>query len=53
MRTVLDTKARVCTALDNSCLMHIGGALNRQKTGVRCVHIAEILASTDGDGENS
>jgi L-lactate dehydrogenase complex protein LldE len=53
IRSVVDTKARVCTALDNSCLMHIGGALHRQKTGVRCLHIAEILASTDGDVERS
>jgi L-lactate dehydrogenase complex protein LldE len=26
--------------------MHIGGALHRQRAGVRTVHIAEILAST-------
>jgi L-lactate dehydrogenase complex protein LldE len=46
-RCVLNTRAEVCTALDNSCLMHIGGALSRQRTGVRCLHIAEILASTN------
>lgn len=45
IRCVLDTGAEVCTALDNSCLMHIGGALSRQRAGVRCLHIAEILAS--------
>jgi len=44
---VLDTSAEICTALDNSCLMHISGALTRQRTGVRCLHIAEILASTE------
>jgi L-lactate dehydrogenase complex protein LldE len=44
---VLDTRAEICTALDNSCLMHISGALTRQRTGVRCLHIAEILASTE------
>ena len=27
LRHVLDTRAEVCTAADNSCLMHIGGAL--------------------------
>jgi L-lactate dehydrogenase complex protein LldE len=27
--------------------MHIGGALSRQRTGVRTAHIAEILASTE------
>jgi L-lactate dehydrogenase complex protein LldE len=48
MRCVLDTRAEVCTAIDNSCLMHIGGGLSRQRTGVRTVHIAEILASTEG-----
>jgi L-lactate dehydrogenase complex protein LldE len=42
---VLNTKAEVCTASDNSCLMHILGGLHRQRTGVRTVHLAEILAS--------
>ena len=46
---VLNTKAEACTACDNSCLMHIEGALHRQKTGVRTVHLAEILASEEGD----
>jgi L-lactate dehydrogenase complex protein LldE len=41
---VLATGAEVCTACDNSCLMHIQGALHRQRTGVRTVHLAEILA---------
>jgi L-lactate dehydrogenase complex protein LldE len=45
MRCILDTGAEVCTAGDNSCLMHIGGGLTRQKGITRCVHIAEILAS--------
>ncbi len=44
---ILSTRAEVCTGGDNSCLMHIGGALSRQRTGVRTVHLAEILASTD------
>jgi L-lactate dehydrogenase complex protein LldE len=46
MRNVLDTRAEVCTAGDSSCLMHIGGGLSRLRTGVRTVHLAEILAST-------
>ena len=29
LRHVLDTGAEVCTSADNSCLMHIGGALRR------------------------
>ena len=47
LRRVLDTRAEVCTAADNSCLMHIGGALGRQRAGVRAVHIAEILAAQE------
>jgi L-lactate dehydrogenase complex protein LldE len=46
MRNVLSTRAEVCTAGDSSCLMHIGGGLSRLRTGVRTVHLAEILAST-------
>jgi L-lactate dehydrogenase complex protein LldE len=44
---VLDTGAEVCTAADNSCLMHIGGALARQRAGVRTMHLAEILAAQE------
>jgi L-lactate dehydrogenase complex protein LldE len=47
VRTILDTGAEVCASADNSCLMHIGGALSRQRAGVRTMHIAEILARTD------
>jgi L-lactate dehydrogenase complex protein LldE len=47
LRRVLDTKAEVCTAADNSCLMHIGGALRRQRAGVRTMHLAEILAARE------
>jgi len=44
---ILATGAEICTAGDNSCLMHIGGGLSRLRTGVRTVHLAEILASTE------
>ena len=37
---------RSATAVDSSCLMHIGGGLSRQRTGVRTMHLAEILART-------
>jgi L-lactate dehydrogenase complex protein LldE len=43
---VLNSGAEVCTAADNSCLLHIGGALRRQRAGVRVMHLAEILAAT-------
>ena len=47
LRRILDTRAEVCTAADNSCLMHIGGALRRQRAGMRAMHIAEILAARE------
>ena len=47
LRRVLDTRAEVCTAADTSCLMHIGGALRRQRAGTRVMHLAEILAATE------
>jgi L-lactate dehydrogenase complex protein LldE len=47
LRRILDTRAEVCTAADTSCLMHIGGALRRQRAGVRTVHLAEILAARE------
>jgi L-lactate dehydrogenase complex protein LldE len=46
MSNVLTTGAEVCAAGDSSCLMHIGGGLGRLRTGVRTVHLAEILAAT-------
>ncbi|MDP9315797.1 MAG: (Fe-S)-binding protein [Chloroflexota bacterium] len=49
VRNVLSTHAEVCIAADNSCLMQIGGALHRQRAGVRPVHLAEILATTEED----
>ncbi len=51
VRTILDTGAEVCASADNSCLMHIGGALSRQRAGVRAMHIAEILARTEAEPE--
>jgi L-lactate dehydrogenase complex protein LldE len=44
-QAVLSTGAEVCTAVDSSCLMQIGGGLARQRAGVRTLHLAEILAS--------
>ncbi|QWZ08123.1 (Fe-S)-binding protein [Nocardioides panacis] len=45
-RHVRETGAEVLVAGDNSCLMHVGGLLSRQQSGVRVVHLAEILAAT-------
>jgi L-lactate dehydrogenase complex protein LldE len=46
---VLKTRAEYCTALDNSCLMHLGGALHRQFAPMRTLHFAQILASTEAE----
>lgn len=50
LESVAKTNTEVCTAGDNSCLMHIFGGLHRQKMSIKTVHIAEILASTPDDG---
>jgi L-lactate dehydrogenase complex protein LldE len=47
VRHILDTRAEVCVAADNSCLMHIGGALHRQRSGVKVAHLAEILVAQE------
>jgi L-lactate dehydrogenase complex protein LldE len=47
-RHVQDTGAEVLVAGDNSCLMHVGGLLSRQRSGVRVMHLAEVLAATEG-----
>lgn len=49
LRDVLSTGAEYCTALDNSCLMHLGGALHREFAPTRTVHMAQILASTESE----
>jgi L-lactate dehydrogenase complex protein LldE len=47
LKDVAATGAEFCTALDNSCLMHLGGAMHRQHAGMKTIHLAEILASTE------
>jgi L-lactate dehydrogenase complex protein LldE len=44
---ITGTGASVCAGGDYSCLMHIGGGLSRQGSGVATMHLAEILASTE------
>jgi Fe-S oxidoreductase len=46
-RHVRETGAEVLVAGDNSCLMHVGGLLSRERSGVRVMHLAEILAATE------
>jgi L-lactate dehydrogenase complex protein LldE len=42
---VQDSGADVCTAVDGSCLLQIGGGLSRRGSSCRVVHLAEILAA--------
>lgn len=46
LQDVQATQAEYCTAVDNSCLMHLGGAMHRQYAGMKTIHLAQILAST-------
>jgi L-lactate dehydrogenase complex protein LldE len=47
-RAIANTGAEIVTAVDNSCLMHLNGYLHRQYSGIRTMHLAEILASEGG-----
>jgi L-lactate dehydrogenase complex protein LldE len=44
---VRSTGAEVLVAGDNSCLLHMGGILSREQAGMRVMHLAEVLASTE------
>jgi L-lactate dehydrogenase complex protein LldE len=46
-RHVAESGAEVLVAGDNSCLMHVGGLLSRQRSGIRVLHLADVLASTE------
>ena len=37
--------ADVVVATDAGCLMNIGGCLRRRTTGIKCMHLAEMLNS--------
>ncbi|GAA3584785.1 (Fe-S)-binding protein [Amycolatopsis ultiminotia] len=52
-RHVRESGAEVLVAGDNSCLMHIGGMLSRERSGIRVMHLAEILASVEPTGPAS
>jgi len=43
--SIESTGAEVCTAVDGSCLLQIGGGLSRRSDRIQAVHLAEILAS--------
>jgi L-lactate dehydrogenase complex protein LldE len=45
---ILATGADTVTGCDISCLMNIEGRLKRRKENIKVLHIAEILAATEG-----
>jgi L-lactate dehydrogenase complex protein LldE len=47
LQDAASTAAEYCTAVDNSCLMHLGGAMHRQFLPIKTLHLAEILANTE------
>ena len=47
LQDVIASGAEYCTALDNRCLMHLGGAMHREYVGMKTSHLAQILASTE------
>jgi L-lactate dehydrogenase complex protein LldE len=52
VQAILATGAEFCVAVDSSCLMHIGGVLDRRRPvprgTVSTIHLAEVLAHTGG-----
>lgn len=45
-RHVVESGAEVLVAGDRSCLSQIGGVLSRQRSDVRVMHLADVLAQT-------
>lgn len=45
LANILSTAAEYVVSADNSCLMHIGGGLQKNETPIEVIHLAEILAS--------
>ena len=44
VNNIINSRADVVVGVDMSCLMNIQGLLSRKKTGVRVMHIAQLLA---------
>ena len=51
VQSVKRSGAEVLCALDNSCLTHIGGAADRMVSGIKVMHLAEILAHKGSNNE--
>jgi L-lactate dehydrogenase complex protein LldE len=48
VRNIMSTGAEYVIAGDNACLLNIGGALHRDRAPVKAIHLADVLASTEG-----
>jgi L-lactate dehydrogenase complex protein LldE len=44
--------AETLVSCDMSCLMHLAGALRRDGSPLRCLHLAEALTAADGKGDD-
>ena len=49
LANAVGTGAQYLIAVDNSCLMHIGGLAQRSGAPIRTIHLAEVLAATRTD----
>lgn len=47
LEQIAESKADTVVACDVSCLMHIEGGLRKQRSDVRCAHLAQILAGQE------
>jgi L-lactate dehydrogenase complex protein LldE len=45
VKNIIDSRADVVVGVDMSCLMNIQGLLSRKKSGVKVMHIAQLLAT--------
>ena len=48
LANAVGTGAQYLVAVDNSCLMHIGGLAQRSGAPIRTIHLAEVLAARAG-----
>ena len=46
IEAIVNTGANTVVSLDPSCLMQIQGALSRAGSGIRTMHLAEVLLPT-------
>lgn len=49
MANIKSTGAEILVAGDYSCLMNIAGGLSRTRSGIRAMHLAEVLAGTEDE----